>query len=115
MTQIQLTMKSFPFAEQLKAIFEKYSDDYEYTSEGIFRKIIPPLCNNCGTPMNHNGFNNHTKKLLGDVKIGKYRCPNCGKNIEEEHGFWENATSAFFGLFSGLCQLLRVNNVSLER
>jgi hypothetical protein len=107
-------MKNFPFAEQLKAIFEKYSDDYEYTSDGIFRKIIPPLCNNCGTPMNHNGFNNHTKKLLGDVKIGKYLCPNCGKNIEEEHGFWENAKSAFFGLFGGLCQLLRVNHVSLE-
>ena len=114
MTQIQLTMKNFPFAEQLKAIFEIYSDDYEYTSNGIFRKIQPPLCTDCGTPMNHNGFNNHTKMLLGDVNIGKYLCPNCRKNIEEDHGFWENAKSAFFGLFGGLCQLLRVNHVSLE-
>jgi len=114
MTQIQLTMKNFPFAEQLNGIFERYSDDYEYTSNGIFRKIKPPLCTDCGTPMSHNGFNNHTKRLLGDVKIGKYLCPNCRKNIEEEHGFWENATSAFFGLFGGLCQLLRVNHVSLE-
>jgi hypothetical protein len=114
MTKIQLTMKNFSFAGQLKAIFEGYSNDYEYTSDGIFRKIKPPLCADCGTPMSHNGFNNHTKKQLGDVKIGKYQCPNCSKNIEEEHGFWENATSAFFGLFGGLCQLLRVNHVSLD-
>jgi hypothetical protein len=93
--------EKFPFVGQLKAIFERYSDDYEYTSNGIFSKIEPPLCTDCGTPMSHNGFNNHTKRLLGDVKIGKYLCPNCSKNIEEEHGFWENATSAFFGLFGG--------------
>ncbi len=114
MTQIQLNMKNFPFAGQLRTIFERYSDDYEYTSDGIFRKIVPPLCTNCGSRMKHNGFNNHTKMHLGTVKIGKYQCPECLKNIEEDHVFWEDATNAFFGAFGSFFQLLRVNHVSLD-
>jgi hypothetical protein len=105
MTQIQLTMKNFPFAGQLKAIFEGYSDDYEYTSNGIFRKIKPPLCADCGTPLNHNGFNNHTKRLLGDVKIGKYLCPNCSKNIEEEHDFGRTQRAHFSDYWRSLSAL----------
>ena len=81
MTQIQLTMKNFPFAEQLKAIFEKYSDDYEYTSDGIFRKIIPALCNNCGTPMNHNGFS--------ETAAAHPRAASCGASKAPPH---ENGT-----------------------
>lgn len=114
MTQIQLNMKNFPLAGQLKTIFEGYSDDYEYTSNGIFRKIMPPLCIECGTRMDHNGFNTRTKMHLGEVKIGKYRCPECLKNIEEDHTFWDDATRVFFGIYSGFCQILRANHVSLE-
>jgi hypothetical protein len=114
MTQIQLNMKNFSFGGQLKTIFGRYSDDYEYTSDGTFCSIVPPSCPDCGTPMDHNGSNIHTKKWLGKVKVGKYHCPKCHKNIEETHEFWEDATSDFFGLLGGLCQILRVNSVSFE-
>ena len=114
MTQIQLNMKNFPFGEQLKTTFRRYSDDFEYTSDGTFCRIVPPLCPDCGTPMDHNGSNTHTKKSLGKVKVGKYQCPKCHKNMEESHEFWEDATRDFFGILSNLCQILRVNSVSLE-
>jgi hypothetical protein len=77
MTQIQFNLMNFPFGEQLTDLFGRYSDDYEYTPEGIFRLVIPPQCPECGTLMDHNGSNSQTKRWLGIVKIGKYSCPKC--------------------------------------
>ena len=62
----------FPFVEQTDCSLDRYSDDYEYTSEGIFRLVTPPQCPEYGTLMDHNGSNFCTKRWLGIVKIGKY-------------------------------------------
>ena len=105
---------NFPFGEQLIALFGRYSDDYEYTSEGIFRLVTPPQCPECGTLMDHNGSNSYTKRWLGIVKIGKYLCPKCQKNVTEACDFWKDAKKEFFGIFGNFCQLLRVNHVSYE-
>ncbi|MHC1686515.1 MAG: ISNCY family transposase [Methanothrix sp.] len=105
---------NFPFSEQLIALFGRYSDDYEYTSEGIFRLVTPPQCPECGTLMDHNGSNSYTKRWLGIVKIGKYLCPKCQKNVTEACDFWKDAKKEFFGIFGNFCQLLRVNHVSYE-
>ena len=113
-TQIQFNLMNFPFSEQLIALFGRYSDDYEYTSEGIFRLVTPPQCPECGTLMDHNGSNSHTKRWLGIVKIGKYLCPKCQKNVTEACDFWKDAKKEFFGIFGNFCQLLRVNHVSYE-
>ena len=114
MTQIQLNLKSFPYGKQLATIFERYSDDYEYTSEGVFRRVTPPLCPECGNPMDHNGSNTHTKRWLGEVEIGRYLCPKCKTNIEENCDFWEEAKDEFFGILTNFSQFLRANQVSLE-
>lgn len=114
MTQIQLNLKSFPYGKQLATIFERYSDDYEYTSAGVFRRVTPPLCPECGNPMDHNGSNTHTKRWLGEVEIGRYLCPKCKTNIEENCDFWEEAKDEFFGILTNFSQFLRVNQVSLE-
>jgi hypothetical protein len=105
---------NFPFGEQLTDLFGRYSDDYEYTPEGIFRLVTPPQCPECGTSMDHNGSNSHTKRWLGVVKVGKYSCPKCHKNVTELSDFWKDAKEEFFGIFSSFCQLLRVNHVSYE-
>ena len=114
MTQIQFNLMNFPFGKQLTALFDSYSDEYEYTPEGIFRLVTPPQCPECGTLMGHNGSNSHTKRWLGIVKIGKYSCPKCHKNMTELSDFWEDAKKEFFGIFGSFCQLLRVNHVSYE-
>ena len=74
MTQIQFNLMNFPFVEQLAALFDRYSDDYEYTPKEIFRLVTPPQCPECGTLMDHNGWNSLTKRWLCIVKIGKYSC-----------------------------------------
>ena len=49
----------------------------------------------CGTLMDHNGSNSHTKRWLGIVKIGKYLCPKCQKNVTEACDFWKDAKKNF--------------------
>jgi len=46
--------------------------EFEFTASGIIRKIVPPLCPECGHPMSHNGFNTCKKGLLGEAYVGKY-------------------------------------------
>jgi len=64
--------------------------------------------------MDHNGWNSLTKRWLSIVKIDKYSCSKCHKNLTELHDFWEDAKKEIFGIFVNFCQLLRVNHVSYE-
>jgi len=75
MTILNCTLLNFVHAGIFSSIFKNYSDDFEYTTNEIFRKIVSPDCPKCGYQMNHNGYNNHCKKGLGNVKIGRYVCP----------------------------------------
>ena len=38
-----------------KLRFKEYSNEYEFTAEGVFRRIVPPACPQCGKAMSHNG------------------------------------------------------------
>ena len=69
MTRITLNLQNFSQKDALIQIFEKYTNYFEYTPDGIFRRVAPPVCS-CGTRMNHNGYNTIVKKDLGSVKIG---------------------------------------------
>jgi len=114
MTQIHLTLINFPHLERLLRIFGSYSDDFEFTAEGVFRKIVSPLCPDCNTQMVHNGFNTRCKEHLGMVKVGRYLCPVCRRTITEDSGFWDNLTDQFFDMLAEICQLLRIHHVSYE-
>jgi len=114
MTQIHLTLINFPHRELLLRIFGNYSDDFEFTADGVFRKTTPPLCPDCNTQMVHNGFNIRCKEHLGMVKVGRYLCPVCQKTITEDSGFWDNLTDQFFDMLAEICQLLRFHHVSYE-
>jgi hypothetical protein len=45
--------------------------------------------------MNHNGYNEYTKKKLGTIKIGKYECPCCQEHVEEDKSVWEKIFRGF--------------------
>lgn len=64
--------------------------------------------------MVHNGFNQYTKKGLGAIKIGKYQCKSCDKNLEEDRSAIEVIKTLFFDTLEELYQLLRLNHVSYE-
>ena len=98
----------------LSNIFQDYSNDFEFTASGIFRKIVPPLCPECGHPMSHNGFNTCQKRHLGGANVGKYLCGACGKSTEENRDFWVNLKADFLGIITEICTRLRLNHVSYE-
>ena len=114
MTEMQLSLINFPYREMLSNIFQDYSNDFEFTASGIFRKIEPPLCPECGHPMSHNGFNTCQKRHLGGANVGKYLCGACGKSTEEDRDFWIKLKADFFGIVTEICTRLRLNHVSYE-
>jgi hypothetical protein len=114
MTEMQLSLINFPYREMLSTIFQDYSNDFEFTASGIFRKIVPPLCPECGHPMSHNGFNTCQKRHLGGANVGKYLCGACGKSTEENRDFWVNLKADFLGIITEICTRLRLNHVSYE-
>ena len=114
MTEMQLSLINFPYRGTLSTIFQNYSNDFEFTANGIFRKIVPPLCPKCGYPMSHNGFNTYQKVHLGEANVGKYLCGACGKSTEEDRGFWIKLKADFFEIITEISTRLRLNQVSYE-
>jgi hypothetical protein len=114
MTEIQLSLINFPHREILSTILDGFSDDFEFTANGVFRMINPPPCPDCGFPMSRNGFNTYRKGHLGKVSIGRYLCGACGKSVEESHAFWDNLKTGFFNILTEICLRLRLNHASYE-
>ena len=114
MTILNCTLLNFAHVGILSPIFENYSNDFEYTTNGVFRRIIPPDCPECGYRMNHNGYNKYCKKELGNVKIGRYVCPICEELLEESRSFWEQLKTDFLDIINSIYQRLRIQNVSYE-
>jgi len=112
MVFVNTNLLNFSYVEILHSIFGEYPSDFEYTADGIFRRTVPPLCPRCGTQMTHNGYNTYNKTGLGSVKIGRYICPSCEENCEEERGFWSKLKGEFFDVLGMIYQLMRLNHVS---
>lgn len=87
MTIVQPNLFSFQYTPELAMIFSKFSNEYIF-EKGTFYKKIPPNCPCCNERMNHNGYNVYQKQNLIKIKIGKYICPNCKKNIQESTDFF---------------------------
>jgi hypothetical protein len=98
----------------LLSIFVGYGNEFEYTADGIFRRVVPPSCPICGTRMDHNGYNTYGKGGLGSVKVGRYECPSCKKPWEEERSFWERLKREFFDVLTHFYQRLRALHVSYQ-
>lgn len=114
MTKINLNPNNLSETLLLLDIFVNFDDNYEYTARGIFRRKIPTSCPICSSHMTHNGYNIYTKKGLGEVKIGRYKCSNCCNTEEESRSFWEDLKSNLFNSFNYFFRLLRYHNVSYE-
>jgi len=114
MVTINLNLNNFSELPVLSEVFGSYDNSYEYTADGIFRKKASPFCPKCNSPMVHNGYNIYGKKELGDIKIGRYKCPNCNCTHEENRSFWEGLKSTLFDSLGDFFKLLRSHNVSHE-
>jgi len=114
MTNIQLSLINFPHREAISMIFSDYSDEYEFTANCVFRRLVPPLCPKCGMPMIRNGFNSCCKRNLGEANIGRYLCRVCGQSIQEDRSFWDKIKENFFNILTDIMLRLRHNHVSYE-
>ena len=114
MVTLNCTLFNFSHQEELLSVFGEYGADFEYTTGGIFRRVVPPFCPGCGAQMTYNGYNTYTKKGLGSVKVGRYLCPSCRRSLEEDRGFWEDLKEDFFSVMGQIYQRLRVHHVSYQ-
>jgi hypothetical protein len=114
MVNINLNLNNFSELPVLIDLLGRFSNDYEYTTRGIFRRKNPPICSICNNPMVHNGYNQYTKQGLGEVNIGRYKCSNCGYTHEEDRSFWEDLKTLLLDSLNDFFQLLRYHNVSYD-
>lgn len=116
MTTIATTFLNFPFANQIMDAFNEYSNEYEFTAGGVFRRINSPACPCCGEQMSHNGYNKYSILDLANIKLGKYLCKNkkCGMSLQEKNKFLEKMKFEFGRIITGLYQVLRNHDVSFE-
>jgi transposase-like protein len=114
MTTIATTFLNLPFANQIKEAFSEYSNEYEYTTEGVFRRINPPACPRCGKQMCHNGSNISAILDLASIKLGRYLCKKCNISVQEKNTFWLKMKSEIGRILTGLYQVLRNHSVSFE-
>jgi len=114
MTIIRCNLLNFSQKDNLLSIFGEYSNEFEYTADGIFRRTVPPACPKCKSHGNHNGYNTYYKKGLGYVKTGRYICSICEESYEEDRNFWIKFKTKFFSTMEMLYQRFRDNHVSYE-
>jgi hypothetical protein len=114
MTVIATNFLNLPFARQLADAFKEYSNEYEFTAEGVFRMIIPPACPRCGKTMSHNGSNKYRILNLAIIKLGRYQCKKCLLNKQEGNIFLDNMKLEISKILAGLYQVLRNHDVSYE-
>ncbi len=114
MVAINLNLTNFNNVAGFMNIFNGFDNDFEITSDGVLRQKNAPPCPFCGTKMNHNGYNEYTKKKIGTIKIGKYECPCCQEPVEEDKSVWEKIKTEFFNQLRKIYRLLRNNNVSYQ-
>ena len=114
MVTINSTLNNFSELPILIEVLGQFSNDYEYTTKGVFRRKTPPICPVCNNSMVHNGYNLYTKQGLGEVIIGKYKCSHCGNTQEETRSFWEDLKTLLLDSFNDFFQLLRYHNVSYD-
>jgi hypothetical protein len=114
MTIIKCNLLNFSQKDNLLSIFGEYSNEFEYTADGIFRRTVPLPCPKCRNHGNHNGFNTYCKKGLGHIKMGRYICPICKEPYEEDRSLWIELKKEFFSTMDLLYQRFRSNHVSYK-
>ena len=85
--EIVATLFNIPLLSHIYPILSKFSNDF-VLENGIFYKKVPPKCHDCNITMVHNGYNYRQKMNYLKIKIGKYQCPKCKKNLQESAEFY---------------------------
>jgi len=69
MVSLNPTLINFSEKDLFFSIFENYGNDFEYRSNGVFRRTQPPLCPDCGSGVNHNSYNTYSGKIWAVLRL----------------------------------------------
>ena len=83
MDKIHTTLKNFSFFPAIQELFS-HAKGYEYTKKGVIRAVEKPCCPDCNHNCCRNGWDPITRRNLLTLKIGRFRCPICGKEIKKD-------------------------------
>lgn len=110
MVQVITTLENYAQISSLRGVISKFSNTF-ILDNGVFYSEITPICPNCGKKMIRNGHNVRQKKGLITLKIGKYHCNECGKNIQESTEFFVELLRFIQELITPLVATIRTEDV----
>ncbi|RLG31362.1 hypothetical protein DRO03_01295 [Methanosarcinales archaeon] len=64
MIALDYTVSNLRYMSSLSFSFEELLNGLERTADGVFRRVVPPLCPECGVLMNRNSYNTYCKKYM---------------------------------------------------
>lgn len=109
--EIITTLNSYHTVPTLHPVFAQFPNQY-IIENGVFYSKNPPCCPSCGQKMVHNGYNTLTKKNVATLKIGKYRCQQCKKNLQESREFFETLLKFLYENILPMILKMRWNKMS---
>ncbi len=114
MNLMHTTLKNFSVFNEIFDLFS-HAKGYEYSKSGVIRAVKRPDCPHCEMRCNRNGWDPITRQNLFTLKIGRFRCPHCGTEIQKDLSLftnildeWQITLSNFFLRLSDRDVALRV-------
>lgn len=111
---VSTALNNFLFYIMNPFLLDDIPDGFILNESGILRRIVRPMCPNCGKMMVKNGSNRTEKQGLGSVKMGKWLCKKCEVTFTEDSGFFKKIVTDFMGFLAHMTMLLRTHQVSWE-
>lgn len=113
MVQINSTLKNYSVLDIKTEMFSSLKG-YEITTKNVIRQIKKPICTCCSTKTNRNGWDLVTKKNILSLKIGRFRCPNCGTEIKKDTSFFSELIDSLYETVNNFLFRLSDRDVSYQ-
>ncbi len=113
MDVIHTTLKNFSVFSEIQEIFS-HAKGYEYTKKGVIRATKKPNCPHCGYICSHNGWDPITRKNLLTLKIGRFRCKNCGCEIKKDLNIFTKILDNWYDTLHNFFLRLKDRDVALR-
>lgn len=110
---IHTTLKNFSVFSEIQKLFS-HAKGYEYTKKGVIRAIKKPVCPHCGKICSRNGWDPITRKNLFTLKIGRFRCKNCGYEVQKDLNIFTRILDDWYDTLHNFFLRLKDRDVALR-
>lgn len=113
MVQINSTLKNYSVLDIKTEMFSSLKG-YEITEKNIIRQKKRPSCPCCKTETIRNGWDLVTKNNILSLRIGRFRCPNCGTEIKKDTFFFTELINYLYESITNFLLRLSDRDVSYQ-